>query len=1123
MKILSKIKTFHFLKNSFLYSIIKKILLTIADYLMAFTYLAIINKNLILIKIKNFFTYFGFFIVLIIYLYLFSLFAFPYALLEIDFIILKSFLHELSYTIPEFFKEHFKFIIHSTWRFLFTTLVLTIYYTVETIGVPSVIMYILVIAPIDFVLDIVLHIFDDLEYYEYCFIDSFFFIILIYKNIYKFFTIVFQIFSYTFLLENIITSFCFLPFFIIIFIIFAIITIYNFYFILPAFIIWYLTTFNYLFFRHQAYKRMRRVYYFLHPITKEVLNVFYYEIGPLLQLTYGNIFLVIFGFIFLFISIFFETFLVFFNLWNRILDISIREHDYDNLDNFSDRFILDVKEECYYRIPSENDTFYLNDVIHEFMLFVHNKIIMDTYQHHFFERYLYYGLNGMDYHLEFIRIFSIIIYGYYFLIFFVLAPLTFYFFCFYICICFSYIIALPCEYLKSFVMSKRYYSSDKWNFQDPRTYAELIYPHVKQFILSLCNDYSSLKNFNFNFIKYYLIHLKKSNLLLKKVIISKDIVNIFKIIIYFFSELPVNYLKDDLHQYYIFSYNIFKKYYDDALAFEQSVKNENRPYLTCFENLYYYGCLFAWWTCVVIGPTLIFYVFYFLNILTTYKSLIFCSIFQIPCFIVLVYLMPFYNLKKDINTIKMYFNTSYNTLGWLINYFILNFNYNLIINDFMQFLDKKTKHLQYFHEVQNLHSLNTIFDILFLYPLLYFSGWIRAKCLTTPELTNIEMPFTMRFYKGYFSYIFQYYAWDSFDQLSEVYLQFTLNYRFWILDKYLQLEKENYKLILNGFTIHRHPLLNLLSWWIIFLKDFRLKSTRHREMLQKVNRDIVESTSLKFKKEYSKFFNFKSFILYKQTKRLTVDATPYKGAFLIPYLHSRFLQILELAQIYYLEILKNRILVPTNELLYFDTQKKLKDEKKKELKKQIEINKTQNVELDIYDTLDLITKYSEFWKTYSISELLLASSEQQAYLFPEYIKKSFFDRIEERLIKVPLFKYVNNVGNLYLNADPNYKYSYHVKKRAVRFSYYEKDIINILKFKWYNFKISCRPITHFKIPLHYYDYKMIYEFLNRMNLISIYYINVKKNNIDVDIDIKLNSKFLLEINLYYFITEDFKN
>lgn len=508
-------------------------------------------------------------------------------------------------------------------------------------------------------------------------------------------------------------------------------------------------------------------------------------------------------------------------------------------------------------------------------------------------------------------------------------------------------------------MSKRYDAFDKWNFHDPRTYAELVYPHVRRFLLSLFNDFFSLKNFNFTFIKYYIIHLKKVKFLLKKAILKKDINTILKIILYFFSELPVNYLKYNIQQYYFLLYNIFKKYYDDAIAFEQSVFDLNRSYLTCFENIYYYGRLFAGWSSIFVCPTIIFYIFYFLNILTTYKSLIFCSLFQIPCFIVLVYLMPFYTIKKDLNTIQIFLNRIYTKFCWLINYFILNFNYNIIINDFRQLINRLTKDIQYFHEVQNLNSLETIFDVLFLYPILHFSGWIRAKFLTTPILTNIDMPFSMRFYKGYFCYIFQYYAWDSFDELSEVYLQFTLNYRFWILDTYLKLEEENYKLILNGFTIHRSPLLNFLSWFIIFLKDFRLKSTRHREMLQKVGRNIVESNSLKFKKEYSKFFNFKSFILYKQTKSTKIDSTPYKGAFLFPYLHSRFLQILELAQAYYLEILKNRIIVPTNELLYFDTQKRLKDEKKKELKKQIEIKKTLNLELDIYDTLELITKYSE--------------------------------------------------------------------------------------------------------------------------------------------------------------------
>ena len=1095
-------------------------MITIIYHLIAVLYLILLSKNLILTKVRNFFIYFGLTIVFIIYLYLFSLFAFPYALLEIDFIILKSFLKELSYTIPEFFKEHLIFIRDSIWKFLFRVLILTIYYTVETIGVPSGIMYVLVIVPLDIFFNIVLYIFEDSEFYESCFIDSFFFIILIYKNIYSFFAIVFQLFSFIVLLKNIIITFCFLPFFAILFILFAICAIYNFYFILPAFIIWYLITFNYLFFRHQAYKRMRRVYYFLHPITKELLNIFYYEIGPLLKLTYGNIFIVIFGFIFIFIYIFFETFLIFFHYYNKIFDISIREHDYQNVDNYLDRFVLNVEEECYYRIPSPNDTFFLNDIFDEFMLFVHNKIILDVYQHHFFERYLYYGMNGMDYHLEFIRIFSIITYGYYFFIFFVLAPMTFYFFWFYIVICVSYIIGLPCEYLKSFAMSKRYDAFDKWNFHDPRTYAELVYPHVRRFLLSLFNDFFSLKNFNFTFIKYYIIHLKKVKFLLKKAILKKDINTILKIILYFFSELPVNYLKYNIQQYYFLLYNIFKKYYDDAIAFEQSVFDPNRSYLTCFENIYYYGRLFAGWSSIFVCPTIIFYIFYFLNILTTYKSLIFCSLFQIPCFIVLVYLMPFYTIKKDLNTIQIFLNRIYTKFCWLINYFILNFNYNIIINDFRQLINRLTKDIQYFHEVQNLNSLETIFDVLFLYPILHFSGWIRAKFLTTPILTNIDMPFSMRFYKGYFCYIFQYYAWDSFDELSEVYLQFTLNYRFWILDTYLKLEEENYKLILNGFTIHRSPLLNFLSWFIIFLKDFRLKSTRHREMLQKVGRNIVESNSLNFKKEYSKFFNFKSFILYKQTKSTKIDSTPYKGAFLFPYLHSRFLQILELAQAYYLEILKNRIIVPTNELLYFDTQKRLKDEKKKELKKQIEIKKTLNLELDIYDTLELITKYSEEWKKHPVSELLLASSEQKAYIFPEYIKKSFFNRMEERIAEVPLFKYANTVGDLYLNKDPNYKYSYNIKKRAVKFSYYEKDVINILKFKWRNLRLSCRSITPFKIPLHYYDYKMIHEFLKCMNLVSTRHINMQKNNMDVDITIKLNNNFLLEINLYYFISEN---
>ncbi len=1104
------------------FSLVKKIIFIASDYLMAFTYLSIVNKNLILIKIRNFFIFLGFTIVFILYLYLFCLFAFPYALLEIDFIIFKSFLKELSYIIPEFFKEHLMFIIDSIWKFFFRVLILTIYYTVETIGVPSGIMYILVIAPLDIFFNIVLYIFDDLEFYESCFIDSFFFIILIYKNIYNFFIVVFQLFSFIVLLKNIIITFCFLPFFAIIFILFAIFAIYNFYFILPAFIVWYLITFNYLFFRHQAYKRMRRVYYFLHPITKELLNIFYYEIGPLLKLTYGNIFIVIFGFIFILICIFFETFLIFFNIFNRIFDISIREHDYDKIE--LDQFLQNIEEEYYYKIPSSDDTFFLNDVFHEFLIFVHNKIIIDVYQHHFFERYLYYGMNGMDYHLEFIRLFSITVYGYYFMFFFVLAPVTFYFFCFYIGICFSYIIALPCEYLKSFAMSKRYDAFDKWNFQDPRTYAELVYPHVRRFLLSLYSDFYKLKNFNFTFIKYYKIHLKKTNFLFKKAILTKDINNFFKIIIYFFSELPLNYLNYNIKQYYFLIYSIFKKYYDDAVAFEQSVFDPDRSYLTCFDNIYYYGCLFAWWSSVILCPAIIFYIFYFLNILTTYKSLIFCSIFQIPCFIILIYLMPFYNVKKDINTVQIFFNNIYTKICWSVNYFILNFNYNLIINDFIQLINKLTKDIQYFHKVQDLSSLDTLFNVLFLYPILHSSGWIRAKFLTTPILTKMDMPFTMRFYKGYFCYIFQYYAWDSFDELSEVYLQFTLNYRFWIFDTYLKLEKENYKLILNGFTIHRHPLLNLLSWWIIFLKDFRLKSTRNREMLQKVNRDIVESTTLKFKKEYSKFLNLKSFILYKQTKYTKIDSTPYKGAFLIPYFYSRFLQILELAQLYYLESLKNRILFPTNELLYFDTRKRLKDEKKNELKKQIEIKKTVNLELelDIYDTLNLITKYSEDWKKRPISELLLASSEQKAYIFPEYVKKSFFNKIEERLANVSLFKYINSVGDLYFNKNPNYKYSYHIKKRAVQFSYYEKDIINILKFKWHNLKLSCRPITHFKIPLHCYDYKMISEFLKCMNLVSTQHINIKKNNIDVDVSIKLNDNFLLEVTLYYFVTEDLK-
>lgn len=1089
----------------------------VIDYFLAVVYLIFLYRNLIFIKIKKFFIYFGFFVVFIIYLYLFSLFTVPYALLEIDFIFFKKYLHELSYTIPEFFKEHLIFIIKSTWKFFFRVLILTIYYTVETIGVPSVIMYILVIAPLDFFLDIVLHIFDDLEFYESCFIDSFFFLILVYKNIYTFFITVFQFLSPIFFIENIITSFCFLPFFAIIFIIFASIAIYNFYFILPAFIIWYLLTFNYLFFRHQAYKRMRRVYYFLHPATKELLNIFYYEIGPLLQLTYGNILIVICSFIFLFLYIFFETFLLFFNLWNSILDISIREHDYDKLDINSFRFVKE--EECYYSVSGPNDNVYLNDYINDLLLLVHNNIIMDTYQHHFFERYLYYGMNGMDYHLEFLRIFSIIIYVYYFLIFFALAPVPFYFYCFYLAICFCFILGLPCEYLKSFAMSKRYFAFDKWNFQDPRTYPELIYPPIKRFVLSLYSDYSSLKNFNFKFIKYYLIHLNQSSFLLKKFILNKDINNILKLIAYFFSTLPVNYLKYDLQQYFILIFNIFKKYYNDIITFEQSVHDDTRTYLTCGETIYYYGCFFSWMAFTIYAPAIIFYIFYFLNLLTTYESLIFCSLFQIPCFIFSIFLMPFYTVEKDINTIQVFFSNLYIQFCCLLNYFILNFNYNLIINDFINYIDKKTKNIQYIHKTQNLFSLNTLFDFIFLHPILYFSGWIRAKCLTTPELTNIKMPFSMRFYTGFFSYIFQYYAWDGFDELCEEYLQFTLNYRFWIFDIYLKREKENYKLILDGFTIHRHPFLNLISWWIIFLKDFRLKSTRHKEMLRKVSRDIIESNSLKFKKEYSKFFNLKSFILYKQTKITPIDSTPYKGVFLFPYLHSRFIQILELAQVYYLELLKNRILMPTNELIYFDTRKRLKDEKKKEINKQIEISKIQNLELDIYETLNLITKYSEIWKKYPLSELILASSEQKAYLFPEYVKKSFFDRIEERLFEVPLFRYVNNVGDLYLNANPNYKYSYHIKKRAARFSYYEKDVINILKFKWHNFKFSCRPITHFKIPLHYFDYKMIYEFLNQMRAVSTYYINIKENNLDVDVTIKLNDEFLLEITLYYFISE----